>query len=276
VKDESGARLKDLPKPNRSDRAELAGTAVERYKGLKKDAKAIASLQIVRLEQSMCARRRWRGEDFRRLFLNHPLMRHLARRLVWGVYRDGKLADAFRVAEDLTLADRRDDLCELPAEVEIGIAHVLEMPDGLSRDFGQIFADYEILQPFRQLGRETYALTGEERRTGTIERFKARKIATGSVLGLVNRGWERGQAQDAGWVGEFVKRLPGGLEAELQLDPGTVVGDLSHEPEQAIPSIRIRRQGTWDNNGLVNIATLDPIIVSEIIRDADLLAPLVK
>jgi predicted DNA-binding WGR domain protein len=273
VKDESGARLKDLPKPNRNDQAELAEAAVERYKALKKDAKAIASLQIIRLEQIMCARRRWSGEDFRLFFLDHPLMRHLARRLVWGVYRDGKFVEAFRVAEDLTLADRQDDLYELPADVEVGIAHVLEMPEDLGRDFGQIFADYEILQPFRQLGRETYALTDEERRTGTIERFKARKVATGSVMGLINRGWERGEAQDGGWVGWFTKRLPGNLEAELQLDPGTVVGDLSFEPEQSIPSIMVRRRGTWGTDGLADLAGLDPILVSEIIRDADLLAP---
>jgi hypothetical protein len=113
-------------------------------------------------------------------------------------------------------------------------------------------------------------------RIGTIERFKAKKVATGSVMGLINRGWERGEAQDAGWVSWFVKRLPGDLEAELQLDPGTIVGDLSFEPEQAIPSIVVRRRGTWGTDGQADLAGLDPIIVSEIIRDADLLAAVSK
>jgi predicted DNA-binding WGR domain protein len=276
VQDEAGTRLKDLPKPNKGDDAERAGAAVERYKALKKDAKAIASLQIVRLEQAMCARRRWTGADFRLFFLDHPVMRHLARRLVWGVYRDGQLTDAFRVAEDLTLADRHDDFYELPEGVAVGLAHVLELPEDLRHGFGQVFGDYEILQPFKQLGRETYAPTDEERRTGVIERFKGKKVATGSVMGLINKGWERGEAQDAGWVGEFVKRLPGGLEAELQLDPGTVVGEISYEPEQTIPGIVVRRPGTWGKDGLADFAGLDPIVVSEIIRDADLLAALAK
>jgi hypothetical protein len=265
-----------LPKPNKSDEEAKAKEAVEQYKAIKKDAKAIASLQIIRLEQAMCLKRRWDGDGFKLFFLDHPLMRHLARRLVWGVYRDGQLQDAFRVAEDLTLADREDGLYELPDGVEVGVAHVLDMPEDLSRDFGQVFADYEILQPFRQLGRETYSLTDEERQKGSIERFKNKKVASGSLMGLINRGWERGSAQDSGWVGWFTKRLPGGLEVELNMEPGLVVGDLSFEPEQTIPSITVRRQGTWDNNGLVNIAQLDPVWVSEIIRDGDLLAAMVK
>lgn len=272
VKDADGSRLKDLPKPNQKDHPELSAAAVERYKAMKKDAKAIASLQLIRLEQGMCGRRRWSPAQFRQFFLEHPLMRHLARRLVWGVYRDGVLADAFRVAEDLSLANREDDLYELPQEVEIGVAHVLEMDPVLKGEFGQIFADYEILQPFRQLGRETYTLTEAEQKSGEITRFKDKTVATGSLMGLTNRGWERGEAQDGGWVGWFQKELPGGLEAELEMDPGTVVGDLSFEPRQRIPRIGIRRRGTWDNEGRVSIATLDPVVVSEILRDADLLA----
>ncbi|BBL76841.1 WGR and DUF4132 domain-containing protein [Methylomagnum ishizawai] len=274
VKDGAGTRLKDLPKPNKGDDPERAGAAVEHYKTIKKDAKAIASLQVTRLELAMCGRRRWTDAEFRRLFLDHPLMRHLARRLVWGVYRDGQFAGAFRVAEDLSLADRHDDAYPLPEGVEVGLAHVLEMPEDDRRDFGQVFGDYEIIQPFKQLGRETYAPTDEECRAGLIERFKDKKVATGSVMGLVNKGWERGQAQDAGWVGEFIKRLPGGLEAELRIEPGTIVGEMSYEPEQTIPGILVRRQGTWDKNGLIDLASLDPILISEIIRDTDLLAPL--
>ena len=274
VRDAAGARLKDLPKPNKSDDPALSAAAVERYKGIKKDAKAIASLQVVRLELAMCARRRWSAGDFRLFFLDHPLMRHLACRLVWGVYRDGALVDAFRVAEDLSLADRDDSEYALAAGAEVGIAHVLELPEDMQRDFGQVFADYEILQPFKQLGRETFALTEEERRSGAITRFKDKRVSSGSIMGLVNRGWERGEAQDAGWVGWFVKRLPEGLEVELQLDPGTIVGDLSYEPVQKIPEIAVRQSGTWGSNGRVDLGTLDAIAVSEFIRDADLLAPL--
>lgn len=274
VKDTQGARLKDLPKPNKSDDPAQAEAATERYKQIKKDAKAVASLQVTRLELAMIDRRRWAAADFRLFFLEHPLMRHLAARLMWGVYGpDGTLSSAFRVAEDWTLADAQDSAFSLPDEASVGIAHVLEVPKPLQDAFGQVFADYEILQPFKQLGRETYALTDAERQAEKITRYANKTVATGSVMGLVNRGWERGQAQDGGWVGWFSKAVGDGLQVDLELHPGTVVGDLNFEPKQTFPAITLRKTGTWDKDGLSPFARLHPILVSEVLRDVELLAP---
>ena len=274
VRDGQGTRLKDLPKPLKSDDAALAGAATERYKQIKKDAKAVGSLQIIRLEMGMVARRRWSAADFRLFFLEHPLMRHLAARVVWGVYVDGCMTQGFRVAEDLSLADGNDELFVLPEAASVGLAHVLEMPAALQAAFGQVFANYEILQPFKQLGRETFGLTEAEKAGHEITRFKDKAVAIGSVMGLGNRGWERGAAEDGGWVHQFHKPLPGGLQADLELDPGTMVGDLSYEPKQKLPSISLRKSGSWDRNGLVTFAALDPILASELLRDIELLAPL--
>ena len=91
-------------------------------------------------------------------------------------------------------------------------------------------------------------------------------------MGLVNRGWERGQAQDAGWVGWFSKAVGDGLEVGLELEPGTVVGDLSYEPKQKLPAITLRKAGTWDGQGPVNFEHLHPIVASEVLRDVELLA----
>jgi predicted DNA-binding WGR domain protein len=274
VKDAQGARLKDLPKPIKSDDATLSEAATERYKQIKKDAKAVASMQVTRLELAMIDRRRWRAADFELFFLQHPLMRHLAARLMWGVYEaDGAWRGAFRIAEDWTLADAQDSSFTLPDDTSVGIAHVLEVPKPMQDAFGQVFADYEILQPFKQLGRETYALADAERQAETITRYAAKTVATGSVMGLVNRGWERGQAQDAGWIGWFSKAVGDGLQVDLQLDPGTVVGDMSYEPKQTFPALTLRKTGSWDQSGQVAFERLHPIVVSEVLRDVELLAP---
>ena len=144
----------------------------------------------------------------------------------------------------------------------------------MSAAFGQVFADYEILQPFKQLGRETFALTPAEAQTSALKRYADKVVATGSVMGLVNRGWERGQAQDAGWIGWFSKALGEDLEAELQLEPGTVVGDLSYEPKQRFPALTLRRRGSWGADGQMAFAALHPVALSELMRDLELMAPL--
>lgn len=84
VRDANGKVLKDLPKPNQSDEKTQATDAVNLFKQLKKDVRAIASQQIDRLEQAMCQRRRWTAEQFRLFLVEHPLVRHLTRRLLWG------------------------------------------------------------------------------------------------------------------------------------------------------------------------------------------------
>jgi hypothetical protein len=263
-----------LPKPVKTDAAALAESAVDTFKKLKKDAKTIASLQLLRLEMSMIARRRWPASEFKRFFLQQPLLRYIAARLVWGVYSDGAIVETFRIAEDWTLADRNDVSYVLPDDATVGIAHVLEMPSTAVTAFGQIFADYEILQPFKQLGRETYTLTPDELNATTLTRFKDKVVSTGSVLGLANRGWQRGNAQDAGWIGEFSKRVGPDWQVDLQLDPGTHVGDVAMNPQQKLPAIVLRKRGVWDDTGLLPFSRLDPVLISEVLRDIELLAPI--
>lgn len=278
VKDAQGVRLKDLPKPIRSDDAERSSAAGERYKTLKKDAKAIASTQVTRLELAMVGQRRWNKTDFELFFLGHPVMRFLAARLAWGVYADGVFVEGFRIAEDWTLADADDALYTLSESANVGIAHVLSMPAAAQDAFGQIFADYEILQPFRQLGREIHTLTADELQSNKIVRFAQRTVATGSVMGLINRGWERGDAQDAGWVGDFIKPLGAGLCAVARLDPGTIIGDLSYEPSQRITEITVHNtsENRWNWADPLPLSSLDRVKASELLRDIDLLPPYQK
>jgi hypothetical protein len=273
VKDAQGVRLKDLPRPAKNDDAALAQAATTSYRQVKKDARSVASLQVPRLQRCMVERRRWPAADFRQLFLAHPLMRHLAARLVWGVYEDGQLARAFRVAEDWTLADAQDALYELPDAATVGIAHVLEMPTPLQAGFGQMLADYEILQPFRQLGRETFVLAPQELQATEIQRFAGRQVAAGSVLGLMSRGWQRGPQVEGAWVGGICRRLPDGLEAQLPVSPGFDLGSPALQEGQRLQGLLLCQAGAQTGRGTVPFSCLDPISASELLRDVALLAP---
>lgn len=274
VKDASGARLKELPKPTKKDEPEKAQAAEERWKALKKDAKAAAGIQVLRMELAMCARRRWSVETFRQFFVEHPLLIHVVRRLVWGTYSaEGKLTATFRVAEDRTFADLDEDTWTLPDDARVGLPHALELDAQTAGAWGQIFADYQLLQPFQQLGRPTYASTAEERAGTELKRVSGLKVPTGKVLGLETRGWRRGPPQDAGIVGWMEKHLGPELMIELELDPGLYTGMLSESPEQTLGIAVLRKPNTWGQEGRLPLGTLDPILFSELVRDLEGLRP---
>ncbi|TYB69168.1 DUF4132 domain-containing protein [Nonomuraea sp. PA05] len=248
VADAAGKRLKNLPKPGANDDPELAPAAHQRFAGLKKDVRAVASDNIRRLEQAMVSRRRWSAADFGRLLVGHPLLWHIVRRLVWGVYdSSGQLTGALRVAEDRSFADVEDDPLTLPEDAVVGVVHPLELGDELAA-WAEVFADYEILQPFPQLGRETYAPD-----PALVAEIEAAKIPTGAVIGLERRGWRRGEPQDAGIQGWIERDLPDGRIFTVHLDPGIAIGYFEFAEEQHLVD--------------ASVTGLDPITASEILRD---------
>ena len=280
VRDASGSRLKDLPKPNKSDDESQANDAVNRYKLLKKDARTVAAQQVARLESAMCLRRRWSPENFQLFLVEHPLVRHLTHRLIWGVYSaENQLLACFRVAEDNSYSTADDDLFTLPeGDISIGIPHVLEISPTDAAAFGQLFADYELLPPFRQLDRNSYALTEAERNASELTRWTGRKCPSGRVMGLANKGWIKGTPQDAGWIGWMINPL-GRWSLIMEIDEGFAVGMSPAElsAEQLLSKLWLwegkAESYGWGSNSTqeAQFSVLDAITASELINDIEAL-----
>ncbi len=269
VTDEDGTRRKALPKPGAKDDQDLAPAAYQRFAALKKDVRTLAGDQITRLERAMVSGRRWSPGDFAAHFSGHPLLWHVVRRLVWGVYdRQGTPVGAFRLAEDRTLADADDETCTLPPDVTVGVAHPLHLGAALPT-WAELFADYEILQPFPQLGRPVLALTDEERAGSRLTRFEKVTVNVGKVLGLAKRGWERTTPQDGGVEAGVVKPLPDGWFAVLELNEGIVAGDptaLGEDQEIQRVFLSTDHDGWWGPEG-ASLGGLDPVSASELLSD---------
>lgn len=268
VRDANGKVLKDLPKPNQSDEKTQATDAVNLFKQLKKDVRAIASQQIDRLEQAMCQRRRWTAEQFRLFLVEHPLVRHLTRRLLWGVYNDeNALITCFRVAEDSTYSDAQDELFTLPAG-NIGIPHVLEIPPESAAAFRQIYVDYELLPPFQQLERGSYHLTDNERNVHELSRWNGRLCQAGRIVGLERRGWQR--LEESGSVYAMRKSTPYGA-LELETEPFSLIyGETGYSDLLPVESVKIT--APYDRYGKQSSPTfsmLDDITASELINDIE-------
>ncbi|WP_306365517.1 DUF4132 domain-containing protein [Nocardia sp. CC227C] len=257
-----GTPLRSLPKPGARDDVERAAQAHKDFRALKKNARAVAADQIRRLERAMVTGRRFTVAELRTLFIDHPLRWHVTRRLVWGVYDGDTPASTFRIAEDRGFADSSDDLFTLADDAVLGVAHPLGFPDEVAA-WRDIFADYELLQPFPQIERETFALPDELRDRDALGDAGVR-VQGPRLLGLASRGWLSPETGGGGYIDNFEKPLPHGRVLYLSCDPGLPTWDLNGSPEQ---SFEARLHPTRSTSGGITFADLDPVTVSEILRD---------
>ena len=259
-----GKRKKDPPKPGARD-GKGAPAELKRWRALKKDVKTLAKQQITRLELAMCKQRRWDGATFRTFLLEHPLLIHLVRRLVWGIYEDERLVTAFRVSEDRSLADVEDDPFEF-GEVNVGLIHPLDLSPAQRTAWGEVLADYELLQPFAQVRREITRATPEEIAGDAVVRVEGVRIPWGRVKRLDDHGWQSGMPMDAGCIWTYDKPMGGGYMVELELTPGLFAGSADMNEDQTLGKALLRK-----HEKPATFADLSPVQFSELCRDLEAL-----
>ncbi|MEW2355460.1 DUF4132 domain-containing protein [Spirillospora sp. NPDC029432] len=248
VRDEDGRPRKALPRPGAGDDPALAPAAHQRFAELRKDVAKVAEDQVRRLENAMVRGRAWPEPEFRRLLVEHPLLWHIARRLVW-IDDSGT---AFRIAEDRTFADAGDEPVALPGTARVSIAHPVHLGDKGVAAWSELFADYEILQPFPQLGRPVHEFTAAERASGRLERFEGLKVPSGPVMGLRQRSWD-----DVDDVYALIRDVGEGVRAVIRLSPG-LYGGVRGDEEQEITQVSLT-SGRWGD--------LDPVVAAEVLAD---------
>lgn len=125
--------------------------------------------------------------------------------------------------------------------------------------FGQLFADYELLPPFRQLDRNCYTLTPDELTASELTRWAGRKCPSGRVIGLANKGWLRGDPQDAGWIGWMLKPL-GQWALVMEIDEGFAVGMLPDElsAEQQLTKVWLFPEAPGSTDGAATAISRQP------------------
>ena len=273
IADESGRVLKALPKPGVKDDEILARAAIARFSTLRKEARTLATEQIQRFEHALWTRRRWSPEEFHELLAAHPFLRLLVRRLVWAVFEGGDSAGraigTFRLAEDNSLADVRDDAYTPPPGSAIGVAHPVDLGADLDA-WCEVLDDYAILQPFAQVRRPAFALTDAERAAHVLDRFAPGTIDPRRTVMLEQRGWRRGpSAAEIGW--ETMERpLAGDLSILIHLTPGMRFGHPAACERQSIDAVWIHRAGRqrWEApEDAPLLGTLDAGFASELLRD---------
>lgn len=257
-----GKSIKALPKPGVNDDTERAEQAHSTFRKVKKNARALAADQITRMERAMVGHRRFTVEELRELFIAHPLRWNITRRVVWGVYDGDKLVSTFRIAEDRTFADSDDETVTLPDDAELGIPHPVQFAD-VAAAWGEVFADYELLQPFPQLGRDTYTAPTELLAAHEIP-SDGTQVDSARFLGLPARGWLHPQNTDGAHMCDFEKPLPGGRFLWVWADPGLMAWDMRGSGDQ---TFHVRLCHVQGKAGGLTFTDLDEVTLSEVLRD---------
>ncbi|MFC3996874.1 DUF4132 domain-containing protein [Nocardiopsis sediminis] len=229
-----------------------------------KGVTAMAAEEILRLERAMVARRRWSLAEFRVCFVEHPLLRTIARGLVW-ITDDGA---AFRVAPDGTLVGADGAATTLGDEVGIGIAHPVELGNALDA-WVEVFAAREILQPFPQLGRCVRALSGDERDRGELTVFRGHAVAAESLTGMEGRGWERDDPDGDGARCRLSWSLRGDRTVVVELDPAAPLAEGGTGSGWTVTRVGLdgAPAGEAGAAGALCFGSLDPVAASEVLAD---------
>lgn len=278
VRDESGKRHPKPPQPTQKDDPELAKTALADWQKSKKQITKIVKVQTTRLEMGMITGRRWSRPEFEALFLKHPLMGYFARTLLWLAYTaENQLLSTGRVTVEQELVNIHDELLDWQVVDSLQLTHPLLLPPAELRAWSQLWADYQLIQPFPQLGREIFQLTAEEMEgvaeLTLLKEQSLRAVAVASTLDKLH--WLRGATQDGGYVFEHTKTFPtAGLTAYI-------THDGFHPAHYNATSDMVENLVGWvapstNREELIPLTSVPPIILSELLRDLYILGQKAK
>ena len=199
--DETGKSYKNPPKARQIDDDEVVKKILDQHKLDKKELRGIATDLPKALEKMMVSQRSISISDFLNYYVKHPVAQVLVKRLVWQVQTvdiDKTIKtdkQTFRVSESLELLDSEDNTLAdkwLAEDTQVSLPHPILLLDEKIEQWSEVFADYELIQPFEQLSRPLYYLTDTEKTTNKIQRFDEVHFARGSLMGLTSpaKGWE--------------------------------------------------------------------------------------
>jgi len=237
----------DAAAPNESDLALLR----EDFASAKRDVELALDVARRRLELALRDERSWTRDDFLRFVLGHPVAGAIARGLVWETVG----GETFRIAEDRSLAALDDASFVLPDGATVRLAHPAR---GIDRGWAERLADYELTQPFQQLGRAVQGAPSDLARVAEGLEASPRRL----LGALEARGWQRvirGAATQ--WARACRARDGGVVDVVWRFQPEVFLVDFTHVERVTAEALTTRGEG--------ELAELTPVAAFELLRDIE-------
>jgi len=230
--------------------------AVKALQENKKYLKAQYSRIIKFLEEAMLSQEAF-SQDEIELLMQHPLVKPLLSKLV---LHNGEISGFVR--ED-GLYDIHNRQIVLPKEMHLSIAHAVHLYKEKSWSSYQKYAfDVGLVQPFKQIFRELYLPTADEKEQATYsKRYEGHQVQAQKTVALLkSRGWK--VDYDEGLYKRFHKE---GVTAHIY-----AMADWYSPADVEAPTLEdIYFDSTKDYTTL-KLIEVDEVIFSEVMRDLDL------
>jgi hypothetical protein len=242
--------LKGIPSEVRKDRR-IAALA-DRRTELKRSASRVKQS----LETAMIRGDTFTGTELRELFA-HPVLAPFLGRLVLV----GEGIRGYPVSGGQGLRDHAGRVEPIKPDERLRLAHPHDLFSAGDWDRWQhdCFTN-ERIQPFKQVFRELYLLTEQERKDGTLSnRYAGQQVNPRQAMALLgNRNWSVREEisktfHEAGWTAHLLLRHHGWTPLEVE--------------GWTLDVVRFTRKGSWD---VLPLAEVPPRLFSEVMRDLDL------
>ncbi len=266
-------------KSQKATPAEVKASFCEQLKQLNKRLKDIDKLMPSlrqRLEQLFLNERTWALSDFRKRFLDHPLVGVVARRLIWKAEQNGEIFAV--IWHDGQWQTSNGEVLDPNINCRISIWHPMHCAAEEVLQWRRWLDSHRVTQPFKQAHREVYILTDAERATvDHSNRFASHIIRQHQFAALCReRGWRFDLQGDwDSWNAPYLDLPQHGLQIAFYVDPmeghnqvtqAFVYTRLATEQVQFFPL----RDGLPELASPIPLEAIDPIVFSEVMRDVDL------
>jgi hypothetical protein len=163
--------------------------AMARLKTLAQGVKAVVRQQAPRLQDCLMLGRSWPAPAWRRLFLEHPLLRILAQGLVWRVESGGGPVLSLRIAEDFSLIDADSDAVVLPDTARVALWHPAQATAGEHLQWRQCLQDHGLTPLIDQMGAPAELPAPGQWRDGLLQPARALRLEQSSLESLAH-AWQ--------------------------------------------------------------------------------------
>jgi len=247
--DEKGKETKAMPGAKKGDDEKAVQEAKRLFKKLADSAPREIRRVVRRLERAMQSGRTWDAQRFQELFVDHAIVGTVASSIVFVT----DAGQSLRLSEEYTPIDAAGDDVKLPEGAKLRVAHPLDLTDAELAAWGEHLSDSEVLQPFAQIGRTVY-------RVADAEKIPKDKVKPSTYVSRArDAGWNRGMAEDAGWVYYDWMRMPARrVNVELS-HSGYIVSDSGWGDDIEISGVGF----TSLTNKHLRPEDVDPIAYSE-------------